>query len=117
LVFGVGGTELLVIIVVALIVFGPKELPKAMRSAGAMLRTFNRVTGEYRRQFEQALREAERELEIEETRKSVEDAIKGPPSSATETAQHMDQGDNITAAPDETGAVPNNRQDAIDKKG
>jgi sec-independent protein translocase protein TatB len=32
-VFGIGGTELLVIIVVALIVFGPKDLPKAMRSA------------------------------------------------------------------------------------
>ena len=28
------GAELLIIVVVALVVFGPKELPRAMRSAG-----------------------------------------------------------------------------------
>ncbi|PLT99057.1 twin-arginine translocase TatA/TatE family subunit [Sinorhizobium medicae] len=42
--FGIGLTELVVIVVVALIVLGSKELPKAMRSAGAMLRTLNRAT-------------------------------------------------------------------------
>ncbi|NGO55083.1 Sec-independent protein translocase protein TatB [Allomesorhizobium camelthorni] len=78
--FGIGGIELLVIVVVALIVFGPKELPKAMRSAGAMMRTINRVSGEFRSQFDQALREAERELEIEETRKSMEAAIRDTPT-------------------------------------
>ncbi|EHK53309.1 twin-arginine translocase TatA/TatE family subunit [Allomesorhizobium alhagi] len=42
--FGIRGIELLVIVVVALIGFGPKQLPKAMRSAGAMMRTINRVS-------------------------------------------------------------------------
>jgi sec-independent protein translocase protein TatB len=78
--FGIRGIELLVIVVVALIVFGPKELPKAMRSAGAMMRTINRVSGEFRSQFDQALREPERELEIDETRNSMEAAIKNTPT-------------------------------------
>jgi sec-independent protein translocase protein TatB len=105
--FGIGGTELLVIILVALIVFGPKELPKAMRSAGAMMRTFSRISGDFRKQFEQALRDAERELEIEETRKSVEVAIKDSPPPAELTAQPMDQG--------KAGPIPDDRQDPIRK--
>ena len=98
--FGIGGTELLVIIVVALIVFGPKDLPKAMRSAGAMMRTFNRVSGEYRRQFEQALRDAERELEIEETRKSVEAALKDSPTPVK--SPPGDQDDDPISSPVDT---------------
>lgn len=88
--FGIGGTELLVIVVVALIVFGPKELPKAMRSAGAMMRTMNRISGDFRKQFDQALREAERELEIEETRKSVETAIKDASAPDRATPRQKD---------------------------
>ena len=88
--FGIGGTELLVIVVAALIVFGPKELPKAMRSAGAMIRTMNRISGDLRKQFDQALREAERELEVEETRKSVEAAIKEASAPAKATPRQKD---------------------------
>ncbi|PLT99480.1 Sec-independent protein translocase protein TatB [Sinorhizobium medicae] len=102
--FGIGWTELLVIVLVALIVFGPKDLPRAMRSAGAMMRTLNRVTGEYRRQFEQALREAERELEIEEMKKSVQAAIKEMPAGAKSTSQPSDQIDGN--APESTSAGP-----------
>ena len=90
--FGIGGTELLVIVVVALIVFGPKELPMAMRSAGAMMRTLNRISGDFRKQFDQVLREAERELEIEETRKSVEAAINDASAPAKATSQQKGQG-------------------------
>ncbi|MER9408114.1 twin-arginine translocase TatA/TatE family subunit [Mesorhizobium caraganae] len=36
-----------VIFVVALVVFGPEELPKVMRSPGAMMKTFNRIAGDF----------------------------------------------------------------------
>jgi sec-independent protein translocase protein TatB len=52
--FNVGGGELLVIVVVALIVLGPQRLPDAMRTVG-------RVVGEVRRissGFQQELRDA-----------------------------------------------------------
>ncbi|WP_053086091.1 Sec-independent protein translocase protein TatB [Nitratireductor soli] len=107
--FGIGGTELLVIIVVALIVFGPKDLPKAMRSAGAMMRTFNRVSGEYRRQFEQALRDVEREVEIEETRKSVEAALKDSPTPVKSPPGQKDQGDDSKRSPAVADPEPGER--------
>ncbi len=52
--FNIGGGELLVIVLIALIVLGPQRLPDAMR-------TFGRVVGEVRRissGFQQELREA-----------------------------------------------------------
>lgn len=99
--FGISGTELFVIVLVALIVFGPKDLPKAMRSAGAMMRTFNRVSGEYRTQFAKALHDAEQELELDETRKSVEAAFKEPLASADATVQPVDEGNHTTKERDE----------------
>ncbi|ESW65089.1 MULTISPECIES: twin-arginine translocase TatA/TatE family subunit [unclassified Mesorhizobium] len=45
--FGFGITHLVVIFVVALVVFGPEELPKVMRSPGAMMKTFNRIAGDF----------------------------------------------------------------------
>ncbi|WP_163268862.1 Sec-independent protein translocase protein TatB [Chelativorans alearense] len=104
--FGIGGTELFVIVLVVLIVFGPKELPKAMRSAGAMMRSFNRVSGDYRRQFEQALREAERELEIEETRKSVEAAFKDSTAANQAAMQPNDRDGGGTSTPGKTNQRP-----------
>ena len=52
--FNIGGGELLVIVLIALIVLGPQRLPQAMR-------TFGRVVGEIRRistGFQQELRDA-----------------------------------------------------------
>jgi sec-independent protein translocase protein TatB len=52
--FNIGGGELLVIVLIALIVLGPQRLPEAMR-------TFGRVVGEVRRVstgFQQELRDA-----------------------------------------------------------
>jgi sec-independent protein translocase protein TatB len=107
--FGIGGIELLVIVVVALIVFGPKELPKAMRSAGAMMRTINRVSGEFRSQFDQALREAERELQIAEARKSMEAAPKDSPTPVKSPPGQKDQDDDSTTLPVDTNREPGER--------
>ena len=41
-----GVSEMLVIAIFALIVFGPKKLPEVARSAGRALREFKRATGE-----------------------------------------------------------------------
>jgi len=47
--FGIGGTELLVILVVALIVLGPKSLPKLARTLGRTMGEFRRVSTEFQR--------------------------------------------------------------------
>ena len=49
--FGIGMTELLVILVIGLLVLGPKRLPELARSLGRGLAEFRRASGEIRREF------------------------------------------------------------------
>ncbi len=54
-----GGGELLVIGIVALIVIGPKELPGMIRNIGRMMTKVRQMAFEFRSQFDEAMREAE----------------------------------------------------------
>lgn len=47
--FGIGSTELLLILVVALIVLGPKSLAKVSRSLGKAMGEFRRVSTDFQR--------------------------------------------------------------------
>ncbi len=49
--FGIGMTELLVILVIGLLVIGPKKLPELARSLGKGLAEFRRASTELRRDF------------------------------------------------------------------
>jgi TatA/E family protein of Tat protein translocase len=48
----IGGTELLVIMVIALVVFGPKRLPELGRTIGKGLGEFRRASNDLRRSLE-----------------------------------------------------------------
>jgi sec-independent protein translocase protein TatB len=56
--FDIAWSELLLIAVVALIFIGPKELPHVLHSLGRMLGKLRRQADEFRRQFEDSVREA-----------------------------------------------------------
>lgn len=47
--FGIGSTEFLVILIVALLVLGPKNLPKAAQKFGKVMGEFRRVSTEFQR--------------------------------------------------------------------
>lgn len=66
--FDIGWSELLVIAVVAIVVVGPKDLPKLMRSFGFYAGKLRRAAAEFRRQFDEAMREAE----LDEVKKAIE---------------------------------------------
>lgn len=57
--FDIGWSELLVIGIVALVVIGPKELPRVLRTVGQGVAKLRRMAGEFQGQFNEALREAE----------------------------------------------------------
>lgn len=76
--FGIGGGELFVIIIVALLVFGPGKLPELMGDAGRMLRELRRTTRDLTGDFEDSVRDiqdAYREVEsdMRNTVKQIED--------------------------------------------
>ncbi len=63
-----GFFELMLIAVIALVVVGPKDLPKLMRSAGQMVAKARRMAGEFTAAFDQMARETE----MEEMRQEIE---------------------------------------------
>src|SRR4029078_7787735 len=57
--FDIGWSELLVIGVVAIVVVGPKELPRLMRAFGTYTGRARRMAADFQRQFEDAVRDSE----------------------------------------------------------
>jgi sec-independent protein translocase protein TatB len=106
--FEVAWSELLLVVIVAIIVVGPKELPGLMRTAGRMLAKLRRTADDFRRQFDEAVKEAggedlQREMNalrqhnpINQIRNSIEEAARDaysprtgtlPESAVTETGE------------------------------
>ncbi len=61
----VGGQELFVIFIVALILFGPKKLPELARSLGKAVAEFNKAKNEFSREGFKELIEEETKPETE----------------------------------------------------
>jgi sec-independent protein translocase protein TatB len=55
----VGWTEMLVIAIVMIVVVGPKDLPKMLRTFGKTTAKMRSMAGDFRKQFDDALKEAE----------------------------------------------------------
>ena len=70
--FDLGMSELLLIGVVALVVIGPKDLPKALRVAGFWVRKARTLSREFQSSVEQMMREAELDEMRQELKKATE---------------------------------------------
>ena len=57
--FDIGWPEFLVILVVALLVVGPRDLPGALRQVGRWVRSARKMAREFQRHVDDAMREAE----------------------------------------------------------
>jgi sec-independent protein translocase protein TatB len=69
----IGWSELLVIAIVAIVVVGPKDLPKMMRTVGVYAGKLRRAAADFQRQFNEAMAESE----AEEVRKNLESIRSG----------------------------------------
>jgi len=72
--FDIGAAELLVVIIVAVLVIGPKDMPTAMRQAGRWIGKVRRVSSHFRTGIDAMVREAELE-DMEKKWKAQNDAI------------------------------------------
>lgn len=70
--FDVGWTEMLVVAVVMIVVVGPKDLPNMLRTFGRMTAKMRGMANDFRKQFDDALKEAE----LDDVKKSV-DQLRG----------------------------------------
>jgi sec-independent protein translocase protein TatB len=103
--FDIGWTELVIVGIVALIVIGPRELPKTLRTVGQMMTKVRRMASEFQGQFNEAIREAEldelrKEAEkftnitnplgdfdpLSDVKSQIESAVDGKPKPKAETA-------------------------------
>ncbi len=75
--FDIGWTEMLVIAIVMIVVVGPKDLPRMLRTFGKTTAKLRAMAGDFQKQFNEALREAE----LEDLKKSVDELRSLDPSS------------------------------------
>ena len=100
--FDIAWSELLLVAIIAILVVGPKELPGMLRSLGRMLGKLRSTADDFRKQFDEAVREAgaedlQREMRslrqnnpLTQVRDSIEDATRDPAkksSAKTEPAE------------------------------
>lgn len=83
--FDIGAAELLVIIIVAVVVIGPKDLPLAMRVAGRWIGKMRRISAHFRSGIDTMVREAELE-EMEKKWKAQNEEIMRRSAALTDEA-------------------------------
>jgi TatA/E family protein of Tat protein translocase len=79
-----GSTELLFILVVALIFFGPRKLPELARSMGKGLAEFRKASDDFKRTWE-------REVALESARAEDNSILESTPTPAYEAAQTFNE--------------------------
>lgn len=80
--FEVGWTEMLVIAIVMIVVVGPKDLPKMLRAFGKTTSKLRVMAGDFRKQFDEALKEAE----LDDVKGVIDEARKLNPTNQVKDA-------------------------------
>jgi len=80
-VFGLGVTEVLVILIVAFLLFGPQQLPEVGRQVGKAVKGFKDATDDIRKSVEPELNLMQAEMksveqDLESSMKEAEESIK-----------------------------------------
>jgi sec-independent protein translocase protein TatB len=81
--FDIGADELLLTAVVAIVVIGPKDMPRALRTAGRWIAKVRRMSSSFRSGIDNVIREAElEEMEAEWRKQNAAIMASHPPSAA-----------------------------------
>ena len=104
--FDVGPTELLLIVIVAVIVIGPKDMPLALRTAGRWIGKIRRMSAHFRTGIDAMIREAEME-DMEKTwrERNARIMAEQPPGESAESTERSSQEDDPPPASAEAAAA------------
>ncbi|HQU28986.1 MAG: twin-arginine translocase TatA/TatE family subunit [Nitrospira sp.] len=88
--FGLGAMEILIILVIAFLLFGPKELPEIGKQVGKAIKGFKDTTEDLRQSVEPEINMITQEFksveqDLESSMKEAEEQIKGATEQATES--------------------------------
>jgi sec-independent protein translocase protein TatB len=93
--FDIGWPEMLVIAVVLIVVVGPKDLPRMLRTFGKTTSNLRRMAGDFRKQFDEALKEAE----LDDVKSTIDSARKlNPAADIRKALNPMEQAANEVRA-------------------
>ncbi|GGN53979.1 MAG: twin-arginine translocase subunit TatB [Novosphingobium sp.] len=81
--FDIGASELLMVVIVAVVVIGPKDMPLAMRTAGRWIGKMRKISGHFRSGIDAMVREAELEEMEQKWREQNEAIMKSTPQLPT----------------------------------
>lgn len=90
--FDIGWDEMLFTAIIAIVVIGPKDLPRALRTAGQWIGKVRRVSGHFRSGIETMIREAEMEDMEKQWREQNEAIMAAHPPSSGEAPVGVDPG-------------------------
>ena len=90
--FDIGWDEMLFTAIIAIVVIGPKDLPRALRFAGQWIGKVRRVSGHFRSGIETMIREAEMEDMEKQWREQNEAIMAAHPPSSVEPPVGVDPG-------------------------
>ena len=113
--FNVGGPEVMVILVVALVVLGPQQLPKAIRSVTNIMNELRKVSSGFQSEIQKVMDVSATETTAREV--PVENRQSAPtsgPGSATATQSAAPAGTAPAATPTAESSAPAAEPAAID---
>lgn len=116
--FDIGASELLLIVVVAVIVVGPKDIPLAMRTAGRWIGKMRKVSGHVRAGIDAMVREAELEDLEKEWQQRNRAIIAAHPAGEDPDSARPEEKANAPATAPEGGAtreLPHFEPDSADQ--
>ncbi|MDP9196661.1 MAG: Sec-independent protein translocase protein TatB [Pseudomonadota bacterium] len=83
--FGIGWQELFLVAIVALVVLGPKDIPRVMHTGGQWARKLRSMAAGLRSTFDQAMHEAD----MEEMRRQIQELKDWKPSVPPPPPDHI----------------------------
>ena len=98
--FDLGWSEMLVIGAVALVVIGPKELPKTLRTVGIWARKARSMTRELQGSVEEMIREAELDEVRRDLKKAMDFDLKGEVEKTVDPTGELAESIKLPSVPD-----------------